>query len=407
MAFRGAIAALAVLGAAAPARAQDVDVAALPDVTDRDFALDAYWGSVLGSGQITGMGGAALATAEGSAAMIVNPASPASRPATSNDKWSWDWHIDWLNPTIGSDSDDNGIPTSTMSECGLLKLGQCAYFTGGLVGQYKQWALGVSSSILHSDAGTLEAFNTLVQVVVARSFLREQIVAGLAGRFSTFSLNDPIDPGQRALFSITGGSFEAGGLWKPAERNLRVGASVSLPVLSNQVQVEDCDPMDCRGYILPARVRTPWRTGAGVAWRFGPTPWNRKVKSDWRDEKSLTLAGDVVVTGRSPRSYGLEAFAARKLQPSGRHTVFSVRAGAEYEWLPGRLRVRGGSYWEPSRFEDQNGDDVPGRLHFTFGLEVRIWSFCFWGDRYRARLSLTADGADRYGNGAVSVGFWH
>src|SRR5262245_40270861 len=137
-----------LLAAAAPAHAQDVDVTALPDITDRDYAIDSYWGAALGSGQITGMGGAGLATAEGLAGMLVNPASPASRPSTSSDKWDWDWHVDYLNPTIGSDPENNGVPTATESECGLFTIGECAFATGGVVGQWKQWALGISYSAL-------------------------------------------------------------------------------------------------------------------------------------------------------------------------------------------------------------------------------------------------------------------
>jgi hypothetical protein len=43
----------------------------------------------------------------------------------------------------------------------------------------------------------------------------------------------------------------------------------------------------------------------------------------------------------------------------------------------------------------------------TAGFDVRIWSFCFWGDRYRLRLSFAADGAARYTNALASLGFWH
>ena len=46
-------------------------------------------------------------------------------------------------------------------------------------------------------------------------------------------------------------------------------------------------------------------------------------------------------------------------------------------------------------------------MHATFGVDVRVYSFCFWYERYRARLSLTADGADHYFNGGLSLGLWH
>ncbi|MGE5182384.1 MAG: hypothetical protein ACM31C_10000, partial [Acidobacteriota bacterium] len=66
-----------------------------------------------------------------------------------------------------------------------------------------------------------------------------------------------------------------------------------------------------------------------------------------------------------------------------------------------RLRVRGGSYWEPGRFEG-----VSGRLHGTFGIEVRVFEFHAWGRR-RGRITLTEDAAAGYNNVGLSIGFWH
>ncbi len=387
-----------VLCAPAAAGAQEVDLAAFPDITSRDFAIDLYQGSALGSGRIVGMGGAAVATAEGSAGMVANAASPAVRPATSTDYWDWDWHVDWLNPEIGSDFDNNGVLTTE-------ELGVSPFFTIGGVLQFGPWAVGIASTAIRHSAGDLRPSFLAGQINVARTFLGDQLAVGIGGRIGSFELREQGQP--RPLFSLGGGGLETGALWMPAEQNFRVGANLSLPMVGKNPEVTDCDPMNCRGFILPDEVRVPWRTSAGFAWRFGPTPWNRKVNDDWRDEKSVVVAGDLIVTGAVASGYGLEAFAAQKLQPSGRDVVFSVRAGAEYEWIPGRLRVRGGSYWEPARFLDQNGDAVAGRLHGTVGLDVRIWRFCFWGDRYRAQLSLTADGAEHYGNGALSVGLWH
>jgi hypothetical protein len=79
-----------------------------------------------------------------------------------------------------------------------------------------------------------------------------------------------------------------------------------------------------------------------------------------------------------------------------------LRTGAEYEWIPGRLRVRGGAYWEPGRFEG-----VAGRGHATLGFDLRLFGFSFLGDRYRLRFSSAADGAARYANVLFSLGFWH
>ena len=132
-----------------------------------------------------------------------------------------------------------------------------------------------------------------------------------------------------------------------------------------------------------------------------------RAAARWRDERSLVLSADAVLTGAVEDGHGIEAFVAKKLQPSGRGLALSIRGGAEWEWKPGRLRLRGGTYWEPSRFQTPDGGDVGGRLHVTFGLEYRLFHFCFWNERYRARLGLTGDGAARYFNGGLSVGLWH
>ena len=135
---------------------------------------------------------------------------------------------------------------------------------------------------------------------------------------------------------------------------------------------------------------------------LGPTPWNRRVTDEFRDERNTILAADLIVSGPVADGAGLEAFLQKQLQPSGRHGSVSLRLGAEYEWIPGWLRIRGGSYWEPPRFAD-----VTGRLHLTLGLDVRFWSFSLWGSQYRMRISLGADGARQYGNSVLSLGFWH
>jgi hypothetical protein len=118
------------------------------------------------------------------------------------------------------------------------------------------------------------------------------------------------------------------------------------------------------------------------------------------------LAADLVVTGRVEDGHGLEAYARQQLQPSGRSVSWSPRAGAEYEWFPGRFRLRVGAYWEPARFRDPTGKEIIGRAHGTLGLDLRVWQFRFWGKDYRIRISITGDAATDYGNGGLSLGFW-
>ena len=384
------------------AHADTIDIETLPDLTDRNYGIDLYQGSVLGSVRIVGMGGAAVATAEGSAGMLANPASPAVRSATANDKWEWDWHLDWLNPDLGSDFDNNGIETTEPPSVFPI-------LTGGVVVQRKQTAIGIALTRLEaptttSDTGqAVSSAFQVVRIIVAQSRREDQLTVGLGLRVGTFSFETRRSgANDRTLFEISGVGLEAGAVWRPTNRNIRIGGALSFPVAGTDLSVQECDPLNCEGYILPDRIAVPWRLAGGFAWRTGATTWNRTVNGNWRDERALILAADIAITGAVNNAYGVEAFAHKKLQASGRNAVMSVRSGAEYEWLPGRLRLRAGAYWEPGRFQG-----VGGRPHATLGVEGRIWSFCFWGERYRLRMSLTTDFAKRYGNTGLSVGFWH
>jgi len=403
-------AALGLVALAAPVAAHAQE---FPTIRDRDYTLDLHQGAVLGSGRIVGMGGAAVATAEGSSGLLFNPAAVAVRPATSTGTWDWDWHLDWLTPQIGTDFDNNGLTQET--DVDLID----ALITGGLVGQYGPWGLGVTVMSFaqplerEADGSRVVPRVAVVRASLARSLWADQITVGVGLRAGTFSIARRMESEAGAitetvdLFSLTGTGLEAGAIWRPRDLDLRAGLSASLPVSSEEVEVANCDPLACEGFVLPERAAAPWQLSLGVAWRRAATRWNRTVATTWRDERYLLLAADLVVTGHVPHGHGVEAFSRMQLQPSGRDVGVSPRLGAEYEWLPGRLRVRGGSYWEPSRFRDPRGEDVRGRLHLTLGLDVRIWQFCFWNERYRLRLSVTGDGADGYGNGGLSIGFWH
>jgi hypothetical protein len=381
-------------------------------ITDRDFALDLYSGAALGSLRTVGMGGAAVAIAEGSAGSIANPAAPAVRAETSSGTWDWDWHFDYLSTGLGSDADNNGIAGDRADGPFAAPV-----LTLGLALQYGAWGVALSGTASQQPAeapdGTkLKGTALLGRLAVARTLLGGDLAVGAALRLGSFEVatdaqDEEVEEAE-ALFGLSGTSLEAGAVWAPRGRTFRLGASAALPVAGDRVEVADgCDPLDCEGFVVPRRAVVPWQVAVGGAWRVGPTPWNRRVAGRWRDERAWLVAADVVVTGRTTAGHGLEAYAQGQLQRSGRHAVWSPRGGVEREWIPGWLRARAGAYWEPSRFEGPDGDAVPGRVHGTFGVDGRVWSFCLWRERYRLRLSLTGDAARRYFNGGLSLGLWH
>ena len=374
---------LALLLVAWPARA-------FPPITDRDFSLDLYVGTVMGSTRTVGMGGAIVALVEQATGMGANPAAPGVRPTTISDEFDWAGTVDWLNPDLGQDFDNNGDPDDD---------GRTLLLTGGIALEFGLGGFGFDATWLTREVPGLAdedrlAVNTIVmRVMWARTFLDERLTFGLGFRGGLFNIAQVM--GSRELVSKVGWSGTAGFLWRPKNLDLRLGAALALPI---KVEVPDC--LSCTGFV-PRDVKLPWEISVGGAWRLAKTRWNRRLDEDFRDERALTVAIDLLIVGALGDGYGLQRFVAGELQESGRSVSFSVRGGAEFEWIPGWLRVRAGSYWEPARLEDQ-----AGRIHGTFGVEVRTFSFCFWGDRYRVRLSLTGDLASRYANGGLSIGFW-
>ena len=383
--MRGALALIVVAAAARPVRAD------LPPLDPNGtYAIDLYDGAALGSARIVGMGGAAIGTAEGSAGTIANPAGAAVRPATSTSTFDWDWHLDGQQAIYTSDLDNNGRDTS----------GGARLATFGLLGNYGPWALAILATTQTTDfdpLGDHSANTTRARLAIARAWDGDQWTVGVAFDPSSFDLQQ----GNARAFSITGIALSAGGVWRQPRGNWRAGLTASLPVNGTTV-TNDCGAAgSCGLVVLPTRVEAPWQIGAGVAYRWGVSAWNQRIAADFRDEQAVLVAADVIVTGGVQAGYGLEAFGEGLAQRSGENPVVSVRAGAEWELLPGHLRVRGGAYWEPGRFAD-----VGGRPHVTLGLEGGALEFRLWG-RWRLRASVTGDLAPRYGTVSLSLGFWH
>lgn len=379
-----ALAAAGIVAAAAPARADG-------PITDRDYAIDFYEGVAIGNTAWVGMGGAGAALIVGTAGALINPSAPAVRQTTDTDTWSWDYHFDYLTGQYSSDYDNNGVIAPEGGGAQLI--------TAGIGGRYGNWATAITVSgqtapIADAD---LDADALRARFMIAKWFPSRDIAVGLGFQNVTFQVGPPVG---QALFTINGTGLISGITYVPRHRNFRIGGGIESHIVGAQV-TSTCDPNDCMGYILPTNVVSAARTIVGVAYRFAETDWNQLVGGIFRDEPSLTLTADVLVTGSADNAYGIEAFGMRMLQRSGSKPAVSVRAGVEWEGLPGRLRLRAGGYWEPERFDDQ-----AGRIHVTFGTELRVFEFRLWGRR-RGRLSFTGDIARRYRNVVASIGFWH
>jgi hypothetical protein len=362
-----------------------------PPITSRAYAIDLYEGVAIGNTDMVGMGGAGAAVVLGTAGVLMNPSAIAVRPTTDNDRWSLDYHLDFLTATYSSDYDNNGCQVES---------GGASLLTGGIGGRIGNWGAAITSLVQQAPVvgSSLTANARAYRAVLARWIPELDLAVGGGIQGSVFEL---VPPSGATLFSISGLGLIAGATWLPHGESFRLAAALDGAIDGGEVKPDSCSPDDCMGYILPARARAPARLVVGGAFRWARTAWNQQVPGPFRDEYSLTVAGDVVVTGPTASGAGVEAFGMHELQPSGRHTVLGVRGGVDAEVLPGRLRLRGGAYWEPGRF-----DGVAGRAHATFGVDLRVLAFQLWGPR-RGRISLIGDVAARYRNIVASVGFWH
>ncbi len=379
--------------APAVARAQ---TASFPPIADRNFNIDLFEQPAIGSPRLIGMAGAINAVAEGAAGLYTNPASAAIRPETRSDKFAWNVYFNSYIPADGQDSNNNGQAVSSYHRS-LLG-------AAGLLFQYGAWGLSLDGGytaheIAPQAGGGLGVRSLIAHVTLARTFLDQALSVGLGVRVG--GLNVYTLMGSQQLFTRAGASGEVGAVWMPKDRSFRLGASGGLPIYTGAIQYQ-CDPDDCSGYILPNDAIVPWDATLSAAYRFGWTPWNHRAEGDYRDERSLTVALDLSLVGAVENGYGMEAFAARQLQVSGRDVSPTPRLGLESEVIPAWLRLRAGTYLEASRFQETSA-----RWHATGGFEVRVLSFHLLGHERRVSISGAADVASRYQNAGFSIGFWN
>jgi hypothetical protein len=119
----------------------------------------------------------------------------------------------------------------------------------------------------------------------------------------------------------------------------------------------------------------------------------------------LQLSASMLVSGAVQNAVGVESLANQTVNRSGQSAVASFHVGAEAGVLPKLLKVRAGSYVEPTRF-----DGSSPRVHGTVGLDVKLvpWDvFGLWPLDYVWRLGLGADFAERYATWSFMIGGWY
>jgi hypothetical protein len=119
----------------------------------------------------------------------------------------------------------------------------------------------------------------------------------------------------------------------------------------------------------------------------------------------LQISASLLLAGSVDEAVGVESFLTQQVNRSGQHVVYSPRLGLEAGVIPEILKVRAGSYVEPTRF-----DTSDPRVHGTLGLDIRLfrWNvFGFWPDDYMWRLGLGGDASRRYLSWGLTIGGWY
>lgn len=126
-----------------------------------------------------------------------------------------------------------------------------------------------------------------------------------------------------------------------------------------------------------------------------------------RSRRYLLLAASMSMTGSIADAVGVESFLQRRVNRSGQTPSVTPRIGVETEPLPNWIRLRVGSYLEPTRFHTP---EAAPRLHGTASLDLRMFTwdvFRLFSKRTTWRAAGSIDIAARYVVWGFAIGMWH
>ncbi len=418
-----------------------------------DYAIDLFTGPVVAGGRIRGMAGAYTAIGSGIDGSLFNPAGYAER-VESEIHW-WEWEITGSLSLGGifrnNDFDNNG--RDDLGSADVISVG----FGGRL--QFGHFGTGASALgqtfTLKDEQGRAYADVVLTNLRygAAYSFLGGGLVLGATLRGVILDVDRSIS-GEN-LVSFGGLGAEVGALIRPAMKRYRVGAVLRTPLQSRPTtdsQIEVVDGLrTAQGLVLPSRVQVPWEVDVGFAYQFGErranVPWRettgirknlskqvesgsylppplydgpaypalpsdprgalRQAIANDRDaerrlirnqpRRYVLVSADFILYGRTRNGQGLTSFLTQVPETSGARNSFGLRVGFESEILQNRMKIRGGSYLEPSRFQRSYY-----RPHGTAGFDVRLFDLWKWS----FRATATVDVAPRFFDWGAAIGMW-
>lgn len=403
------------------------------EIDDSNYTIDFHEGPVLHGSRILGMAGSIATLSPGVEGYSVNPSSAAARTP-----WSRDW-FDWeLDGSIGTaaalsrtDFDNNG-DSSYASDAGLLlSLGIGFQFGGFGVGLHTDINRYEARARAEADDSEVNIDVERVHLVGAHAFFDGQLMlgAGLGTYSINLSLPQTAGENQATAATVSGSSIQVGATWSPTDLPVRVGGGLRVGFEDDAGAVPQGVDADAdgnyvaRGYVLPRKVLPPTELHLGVAtqlfqrlnqqWvvprtRLGDrrAAARRKALEDNPEPRGhLLIAAGVKVTLPVDDAVGIDSFLKQEVERSGRYASFSPRLGIEGEPWIDMLKLRAGTYLEPTRFASSSP-----RLHWTAGTAIHIpveWNiFGLADDGTTFRIGGAVDRAARYFGWSASVGIW-
>ncbi|MBT8482633.1 MAG: hypothetical protein HKP36_13700, partial [Myxococcales bacterium] len=117
------------------------------------------------------------------------------------------------------------------------------------------------------------------------------------------------------------------------------------------------------------------------------------------------LTADLWFNGRVDNAVGVESLLFQTVQRSGEKITVSPRLGFETEVVPTRMKIRAGTYLEPTRFAQSSL-----RVHGTLGVDISLfkWNvFGLWPDDYRWQFTTALDVSRKYVSLSFGIGGWY
>ncbi|HEU4536541.1 MAG TPA: hypothetical protein VFS00_20590, partial [Polyangiaceae bacterium] len=248
------------------------------------------------------------------------------------------------------------------------------------------------------------------RLAAAYAFDRNQLVVGVGARTGVLQLNTAGSDPQEIASLSAGAGLEAGAVYGPlALPSLRVALAVRSAVITRLDPGADGLEPDAQGdrvvggLYLPERVVQPWEVEAGVAWQLGRRPLNlpwddpneearalvkavrsaqaarrargeaeeparraseealvlrsreavraiRREAAERLPRRRLLLLASVLASGPARGAVGVESFLVQQVDRSGERVSWTPRVAVEAEPAPAAVKLRAGSYLEPTRF---------------------------------------------------------